>query len=281
MEKRFELRKFYNYPYSKLGINGGTALPDAEEDKFKASVMQYGVFGLDVDIFQNFKKTSGTIRVVSIPSTFPLNTKRFTLPQEDEKLAQTFSEGDSILVQHEELWFTYEGVVLFVDEQVIEVGVNAEAGGGIGDGTYGGDVLFRNQTPIKYIEIKYNIAPASFNTYSNQLDGGEQVLSVNLPSTNTSYVLQPQTGGVLNWDFDEVNALGIREPNKNDYQVPQEYEDKPSITPIQLRGIPYIIPYWSEALADNYNNNTAPDDYIGTETPRLIIQVKAWLPIRR
>lgn len=272
-----ELRKFkaYNHVSEGIELSANPNNPGGTTGKFKANAGQTSSFALDIQYTQRYVKGSGTLQVTFVELDGLTQVWRFTLPQADATFSQNFSVGNSILVQHEDFWWTVYGVVRFVNDSVMEIGLSAPAqGAGWGENWFNGIVAFRNLSPLAWYEIKYNLTGTT-STYANGFDGGIMAWEGEL-AQNQTIDAELKSGNVENWYQNQYQGKAFQTPPRNDSQVSSKFFDAPCLFNINMGGFPIIVPNWREELGENYDENTSPDEFKGENDLNLIIEIKAW-----
>jgi hypothetical protein len=276
MDKTFELRETNIFPYPQFNIDNGTGVPNGIE-KVRSNVMNFGSIRLDFDVNISYKKTEGGELKVTVLNAVPTATYRFELPSDSNEFKEMFSEGDTVSVNAKGGMFYHIGIVRFSDERVMELDlIQPSIGINVFEGLFDQEVLFRNRTGIKSIDIKYNLSPNDKSSYSNGFDGGNMILTADTSATSTLTQMTPATGSVKNWLLEDYAPMAARQPNTNDYEIAPFYVKEPTIQRISLLGIPYIIPYWREDLSNSYEDGVSPSEFIGDKYLKMIIEVKCW-----
>ena len=274
--KNFEVRSLNFSPYT---INGVPLWNDAngEFDKIRMNAMNFGSLNLKFDVKQQYTKPKDTpVKVFNKANAlYPFNSRRFELDQPDSEFKKMFSVGDGIQINHINYLFVYYAVVLYVDEQVLEVGVNLETGNLLGEGSFYGEVIFRNFAKFKHLEIKYNLTGSS-KTFANGFDGGVQALEAEIAPLGVVSTLKPASGFVKNWLFDDYSPKMIFFDEVKDYQINNDYTDEVINYKIEVGGLPIIVPYWREELAENYDEGTSPEEFRGENQLSFIAEIKLW-----
>ena len=272
MGENFELRNAKFYPYGKYGANQGLD-SNTGDNELTGSIMQIGSASLDIDVaVQYTKESGGQVKVTIIDA----DSIRLEFPTSSDKLQDKFPINAFVFIDHEDYWFNYQGTVTFVDDNTMELFITSSSGAGRGEGYFGGEVIIRTSNSFGAIEIKYNVTPSDSPTFLNELDGGTQVLYTDKLLIANNVDLVPKTGAVKNWTLGEYHPKIDALSSTNDYQVSTKYPDRKVNQHIKIKGIPYIIPYWRDDMADNYNNKTIPEEYQGDKTLKFVSQIKLW-----
>ncbi len=271
-----ELRELRFYPFPIYDRDNGTNLNSGDEN-LRLSVGHAGSFSFEVDLSQSYQVNEGRpLKVVVIGFDGSVFTIRCELDQPDPEFSKRFSVGDRVAIDHKDNWFNYDGECLFVDDQALELYANqgVSGGGSLTNANFEGGVKFRNYERFVSFDLKYNFCPLSLTDYSNGFDGGTQVLRGD--SNATTVNLDPKTGSVRNWYLskNDYNPTLLRLSGKQDYNV--SYNNRTIVYPYQFRGVPFAVPFWSESLAQNYLDGTAPDDLVGDGTLKLVAELTCW-----
>jgi len=174
-----------------------------------------------------------------------------------------------------------KGLILYVDTNTIELTRTGSSGAGANDEAEGsGELLIRNTAQIQSLDLKYNLSPTEANTFANSFDGGNMIFN-SFPVISSAETMTAGTGSVRNWLLEEWNPTVELSPLSTDYQVPSDYTQEDVIQPFSVQEIPYVTPWWNEGLAEEYEENIAPDDFIGDNTLKGLFEVKCWRTLQR
>lgn len=287
MENRdFELRELRFYPFLNSSVfdanNGNNGL-----DFGKMTVGQAGAFGFSFDLQLRYEVPSGQeVKAVYVGNFLPplgggsaYDRWRFELQAPDPEFSQRFAVGNRVAVDHSEGWFNYDGNVHFINDQVLELNLTFASGSGGGqfqEANFAGGVLFRNYNTPEAYEVKYNLTNLDSKTFSNGWDGGGQQYEAEVFGTSETDLV-PATGSVKNWRVDDYDAKIKFNGSSLDYQVGGEFNERSVRQSFEVKSLFLAQPYWREALAQNYDQGTKPDNYVGDACLKIAVELKIYL----
>lgn len=284
MENRdFELRELKFYPFLNSSVSDANNATNGL-DFGKITVGQAGAFGFNFDLQLRYEVPSGQEVKALFVGTFltqsgSVDRWRFELQAPDSEFSQKFAVGNRVAVDHSENWFNYDGNVHFINDQVLELDLTFPSGTGGGqfqEANFAGGVLFRNYNTPEAYEVKYNLTNLNAKTFSNGWDGGGQQYEAEVFGTSETDLV-PATGSVKNWRIDDYDAKIKFNGSSSDYQVGGEFNERSVRQSFEVKSLFLAQPYWREALAQNYDQGTKPENYVGDACLKISVELKIYL----
>lgn len=292
----FELRDIRHYPYLQTNPSG-FGNPANGNSYFKTTIGQTGAFGFNFDHTilheiqqgQSVKLTNRT-EIVPVTGDAPLGTRwvyraEFSTPQPDllNKVevgnfigfdGRNDSEGNGR--------FGSDGNVLFVDENVLEFYKNITPDNLFNQPYYQeqyftNGILIRNYARFQALEVSWNIVRDGANTYANDWDGTNNTIEYKGIAPSSPRPFDWMTGSVKNTQFDEFSANLQYQGERKDMQVDGEIGERTVVRTYRVYGVPLTPTFWSEELAEHWNNGTIPELYRSSNPPKLIVRLRMWL----
>ena len=242
----------------------------SERGYFKASVGTPAFVDIQFDLFLVSEEKS--IKVKQLEQTIDGDpVYRFELDRADEDFEAMFKIGDTATCDGEYGMFNYQGKVVFISDQVMEMQVTDQGQYGQSQGQEGefDPVVFMNYTRPEYVEVKYALGSSSAPEYNNYFDRGIQKFG----GRTSDGSLTSLTGNVRNFQVDGGNPTFQRGTTTRIPQINGQYPERTLVQDFKLNNLPLLVPFWNNTFAQNYENDTFPDVFRGEQSLKLYAEI--------